>query len=351
MKHIAKNLYQHENGTYYSLHRRGSRQFKKSLGTKDRALAKALLRQSASAATGVLCRDTNAGSGTAPLSDPTAVLRPDFLVAVEQHEQNTAFASPSTARNLQTRKRTMLRFCTAWSEFQPVSIWKRFDAEGWISAQNQLRWYLRSFSNFCVNQGWLSASQIAGKIPRKTVPPRRIQIPSPQLVSDLLLMCEAENKECGEFIRWMALSGLRLSGAAGIDWSEISFSLGEYKRRMKGGSEVVIPLLPEALGLLEKRWLASGQPKTGLVFSLGDARIKRVRRLLRKYAVGLGIGLTYPHALRHHFASVAFAAGFSAGEVALMLGHKDGGALALRVYGHVIPSQLKQKVSTLRMVA
>lgn len=348
MKHIAKNLYQHENGTYYSLHRRGSRQIKKSLGTKDRVLAKAILRRSA------LPLGLAAGSITpvaVQSSDPTAARRPAFLAAVEEHERNTAFAAVSTARNLRTRKATMLRFCSDWPEYQPVAIWKRFDAEGWVSAQNQLRWYLRSFSTYCVQRGWLTEADVAGKIPSKTVPPRRVQIPAPELVADLLAMCEAENTECGEFIRWMALSGLRLRGAAGIDWNDVDFSSGEYKRRMKGGSEVVIPLLPAASALLHKRWLAAGQPKCGVVFSMGDARIKSVRRLLRKYANGLGIGLTYPHALRHHFASVAFAGGFSAGEVALMLGHKDGGALALRVYGHVIPTQLKLKVLTLRMAA
>ncbi|MBA3353570.1 MAG: hypothetical protein H0U23_14330 [Blastocatellia bacterium] len=61
--------------------------------------------------------------------------------------------------------------------------------------------------------------------------------------------------------------------------------------------------------------------------------------------------MEHPHLLRHHFASVAFANGFSAGEVAQMLGHRDGGALALQVYGHVIPTQLKSKVLSLRMAA
>ncbi len=142
MKRIAKNLYQHENGTYYSLHRRGSRQFKKSLGTKDRASAKAILRQTQMIGAG--------GASPVPLAAPglTIVSRPPFPAAVEEHERNTAFASAATGRNLRTRKATMLRFCSDWSEFQPVSIWKRFDAEGWVSAQNQLRWYLRSFSEF-----------------------------------------------------------------------------------------------------------------------------------------------------------------------------------------------------------
>jgi integrase len=362
MKRIAKNLYQHENGTFYTLHRVGDRQHKKSLGTKDKSLAKQILRQSILRAP----NPRNAAYEVATLEskhlDLTAIERPAFSTAVELHDGNTAFGSKDTARNLRLRKRTTLRFCKSWEEFQPVSIWKQYNAEGealktkqdlqggWVSSPNQLRWYLRSLSKFCLERDWVSEAQVNGKIPRKVVPPRRVQIPAPKDVRDLLLMCEAESFELGQFIRWLALSGLRLSGAAGIRWEEINFSAGEYRRKMKGGCEVVIPLLPDALSLLVNRWTSAGKPRAGLVFEMGDYRIKRVRRLLRKYAVGLGIGLTYPHALRHHFASVAFANGFSAGEVAQMLGHKDGGALALQVYGHVIPSQLKTKVAQLRIL-
>ncbi|MBA3353571.1 MAG: tyrosine-type recombinase/integrase [Blastocatellia bacterium] len=62
-------------------------------------------------------------------------------------------------------------------------------------------------------------------------------------------MCEAANLELGQFIRWLTYSGLRLSGAAGIRWDDIDFSAGEYRRKMKGGKVVVIPLLPDALSL------------------------------------------------------------------------------------------------------
>jgi integrase len=355
MKRITKNLYRHENGTFYTLHRVGSRQFKKSLGTKDKALAMRLQRQA------LLNATVAATAADVAASDPTAVPRPSFLAAAEAHEANTAFGSKDTARNLRLRKRTMLRLCSSWDEFQPVAIWKKFDAEGeakkkekgleggWISAPNQLRWYLRSFSQFCLERGWVLAAQVNGKIPSKIVPPRRIQIPPAKSVSELLLMCEADDFELGQFIRWLTNSGLRLSGAASIRWEDINFPAEEYRRKMKGGKVVVIPLLPDALSLLRSRWQATGRPNSGPVFSLGDARIKRVRRILRKYALGLGINLEHPHLLRHNFASVAFANGFSAGEVAQMLGHKDGGALALQVYGHVIPSQLKMKVANLKM--
>ena len=92
MKRISKNLYQHENGTFYTLHRVGSRQFKKSLGTKDKGEAKRLQRQQRLQAV------TGNGNGSLPIPDPTAIERPSFSRAVELHEANTVFGSKSTAR-------------------------------------------------------------------------------------------------------------------------------------------------------------------------------------------------------------------------------------------------------------
>jgi integrase len=345
MKRIARNLFKHQNGTYYTLSRINGKQVKRSLGTADKSLAKQLLKK-ARLGGGLVSPWVQA----APVPSSNSS-RPNFVDALELHEAHCAFASPKTSLNLRTRKRTVLRFCKTWRDFHPVEIWNKFNAEGWTAAQNQLRWFLRSFTQYCLEREWLSAAEVSGKIPRKLVSSRRVKIPPPQLVSDLLKMCEAEHKEIGQFIRFIAYTGVRLTGARFIRWEDIDLSVPEYTMVMKGGARATIPLLPEAANLLQSRWVAAGKPKRGLVFEMGDCRIKKARRILRKYSVGLGLDLSYPHALRHAFASVAFASGLSAGEVAKMLGHRDGGQLALAVYGHVIPSQLKSKVNALRIAA
>jgi integrase len=46
------------------------------------------------------------------------------------------------------------------------------------------------------------------------------------------------------------------------------------------------------------------------------------------------------HTLRHSAASFLAAAGVPASDIAAQLGHKDGGALALRVYVHPMPEGL-----------
>ncbi|MEO8439373.1 MAG: tyrosine-type recombinase/integrase [Spartobacteria bacterium] len=337
MKRIQRNLFRHENGTYYIIRRVGAQQSKKSLGTKDKAVAKGLLRA-----------QRNSGDlFKSPLNNGPQINRPDFLSAVEEHGQNTSFAREKTERNFLQRKRTLLSHCSTWENFQPVSVWKKYDALGFVSAQNQFRWYLRSFVSYCVERGWLSELYQAdvGKIRLKRVPPRRVQIPEPEQVRELLLMVEAENRELGQFLRWIAYSGLRLTGAKEVQWEEINFTNSEYVREMKGGQTVVIPLLPEAQSLLLARFEKMGQPSRGPIFDLNDYDIRKLRRLLRNFASGLEVDLEYPHAFRHAFGSVALSSGLSPAEVALLLGHKDGGKLVLSTYGHVIPTQLKSKVS------
>ena len=47
-----------------------------------------------------------------------------------------------------------------------------------------------------------------------------------------------------------------------------------------------------------------------------------------------GVGF---HDMRHHFASVAVMGGVPFRQVAAWLGHKDGGVLVGKVYGHLDP--------------
>jgi len=57
--------------------------------------------------------------------------------------------------------------------------------------------------------------------------------------------------------------------------------------------------------------------------------------MFREFVDGQGLPKTvHVHTLRHSAASFLAAAGVPASDIAAQLGHKDGGALALRVYVH-----------------
>lgn len=423
MKAIERNLYQHENGTYYALWtvpkalqpglKGKNSPKKKSLETKNLNKARSKLRkllQPGQAinpplpsvaslcvptatvpsmswlSTSVLMPQVNmvysmatpsvlpvsvqtpATQMVAPTVVPTidssstlliehtpcqapAQARPPFLEAVQNHQDNTAFGSDDTGRNFQLRQRTMLEYCKDWDDFQPVAIWKKFNALGHVSAPNQLRWYLRSFVEYCCTKEWLDKSYLKAvkSIPLKKVPPRRVKIPPIETTSELLAMCEAEHQECGAFLRFLAVTGQRKTAGNGLRWEEVDFDAKQFWRLVKGGETEYFPMLPEAIDLLKKRHENAGCPRSGLVWGFTDRKLKKATRILKKYAKGLELELDHFHALRHHFASVALDSGMSPADVAKLLGHKDGGVLVLKTYGHIIEKRMAEKVAKLKI--
>lgn len=366
MRAVSRNLYQHDNGTYYAIWTVDGKTRKQSLRTGvEKEARAALTRLKWGTATKAfatlpaivppeppkpeLALHTQPASAPAPL----VLALPSLSDATEEFILHSGYED-DTLRNARLRRRTVLAKCTSWEKFRPMRIWTEYrEGGGTPSPANQLRWFLRQFVAYAAEEGrdWVGPL-IKKEVLRITllpVPSRKVKIPPPELVADFLLMCEAHNRYLGGFIRWVALTGLRLSGAKGIRWEEIDLADGSFRRVMKGGKERVIPLLQEAADLLGTLWLEQGKPSSGLVWKIGSDRVKTVRSIMRTYATGFGLDLTYPHALRHHFASVALARGFSAGEVAEMLGHSDGGALVLRVYGHVIRGELRRKVASFSM--
>ena len=372
MQAIEKNLYQHKNKFFYALWTINGRTERLSLKTKElkeaRRLLKELFRPPSKSAPLVpeppVSQQTQPVSITgtplvqaiAPALPPatSTVHRPDFLTALKKHVENTAFKSPDTKRNFVLRQRTILAFCKNWEEFQPVSIWTQFAAKGSTSAPNQLRWVLNSFVTFCNEAGWLDDSFLTAvkKIPLKQVASRKIQIPSPQTIAELLKMAELEDSELGGFLRFLACTGLRKTGGNEVLWEKVDFTNSQLDAQMKGSKWITLPMIPETKALLEERHAIAGRPVSGPVWGLSDRRLKKAARILKKYAIGMGQNtLTHLHALRHYFASIALSKGFMPGEVAQLLGHSDGGKLVMTTYGHVLQSQLRLKTNFLSMTS
>lgn len=119
---------------------------------------------------------------------------------------------------------------------------------------------------------------------------------------------------------------------------------------MKGKQWMMFPMIPETKALLEERYIKAGRPTSGLVWGFGERALKQAARILKKYAQGMGQNtLTHLHALRHYFASIALSKGLMPGEVAQLLGHRDGGKLVMTTYGHVLQTQLRLKTNALSM--
>ncbi len=105
-----------------------------------------------------------------------------------------------------------------------------------------------------------------------------------------------------------------------------------------------IPMIPDMRRLLER--LRAERPDEKL-----DSPVMRVRECqgaINRACKALGISRFTHHDLRHLFATRCIESGVGIPTVSRWLGHKDGGALAMKVYGHLRDahsSAMAQKVT------
>ncbi|HZR50440.1 MAG TPA: tyrosine-type recombinase/integrase [Streptosporangiaceae bacterium] len=127
-------------------------------------------------------------------------------------------------------------------------------------------------------------------------------------------------------ISLLALTGLRVSEAAGADIEQLGLERGHRTLVItrKGGKVVTIPLAPRTARAID---LAVGERGDGPVFlSAGGRRLDRhgasriVRRVARRAGIGKKIG---PHTLRHAFITAALDAGVPLRDVQEAASHAD----------------------------
>ncbi|PYL08595.1 MAG: hypothetical protein DME33_06845 [Verrucomicrobia bacterium] len=92
-----------------------------------------------------------------------------------------------------------------------------------------------------------------------------------------------------------------------------------------------VPMIPEARALFERmRAEQRDQPLEAKVF-----RVRECQKALDRACKKVGTGRITHHDLRHLFATRCIESGVDIPTVSRWLGHKDGGALAMKTYGHL----------------
>lgn len=145
------------------------------------------------------------------------------------------------------------------------------------------------------------------------------------------------SKDCADFVRFLAFSGLRKTEAKFVTWADVDFQRGEITVRghpetgTKNDEIRRVPMIPELRELLESLRRSRPTEKS----SSPVLRVFEAEKSMRRAAANLGIPHLRHHDLRHLFASTCIESGVDIPTVSRWLGHKDGGALAMKVYGHL----------------
>jgi integrase len=171
-----------------------------------------------------------------------------------------------------------------------------------------------------------------------------LELPTSAMFAKLVVEIEnsgsGKSKPCAELVQFLAFGGFRKGEAAFVTWGDCDFKKGYIivrghpvtglKNRNPGETRT-IQMIPDMRRLLERiRRTRSEEPSKVKVMRVSECQ-KAIDRACKK----LGIVRFTHHDLRHLFATRCIESGVDIPTVSRWLGHKDGGALAMRVYGHL----------------
>jgi integrase len=180
----------------------------------------------------------------------------------------------------------------------------------------------------------------ARKIKRLGVKQTELRLPEPDQFNRMLQIVETSGagqaQHCADLIRFLAFSGCRISEARKVTWSDVDMDREEIRvcnakrtKRSNGALTRQVPIIPPMRELLERLKKADPLPSQKVcVLSECEKSLVRACKLV-------GVARITHHDLRHLFATRCIESGVDIPTVSRWLGHSDGGALAMRTYGHL----------------
>jgi integrase len=191
------------------------------------------------------------------------------------------------------------------------------------------------------------ATNPATPIGKGKVTPKRLELPSREQFHAIVAAIASSGawcaRDCADMVQFLAYSGCRLTEATNIKWEHVDSKAGLiriYGDPEAGGTKNQearsIPFTQPLAELLERLRARDSEPhnpeRRGQGFIL---YVEECYNPLAKACKKIGLKPISHHDLRHLFATRCIEAGVDIPTVSRWLGHRDGGALAMRVYGHL----------------
>jgi integrase len=236
--------------------------------------------------------------------------------------------------------------CKAWATAYRKTPSKRESRKEAGSKCISARYYnnsifaLRSVLAEAVKSGHLSNNP-AKDLGVARIPATQLNLPTKEQFRAIVKAVRAgthrTSNAAGDMIEFLAFSGTRVGEARRIQWKHINFAkmkievMGDPKTGTKNWGTRSVPIIPSMLSLLrtmEKRRNSTDSDE--FVLKLRDVRGALLRGCEEAQAPQVS-----HHDLRHLFATVAIESSIDIPTVANWLGHKDGGALAMKTYHHL----------------
>jgi integrase len=260
-------------------------------------------------------------------------------------------------------------FFKSWPDAKPKAIkdftkaecieWRnRFATEYSPTSFNHTLGIVRSIFEIGIEAGARRDNPAKAKeMKRLSETSKRLRLPEPEQFEKFVKEIENSgsgfSKPCGELVQFLAFGGFRITEAKHITWGDCDFVRGkiiingEPETGLKGrhaGESREVPMIPDMRQLLER--MRSARPDESQ--SEKVTRVSECQKAMDRAAKRVGFPRITHHDLRHLFATRCIEAGVDIPTVSRWLGHRDGGALAMRVYGHLRDqhsTEMAQKVT------
>lgn len=153
------------------------------------------------------------------------------------------------------------------------------------------------------------------------------------LIEDIRGQGKAHSEEAANFVAFLAYAGCRVGQARALRWEH---DHGEWLlfpsgiRGTKGAKTRRLPISAPLRAVLDRMKPTDGTKPIGSVF-----KMKRPHEALANACKRMKMEHLRIHDLRHFFATFALESGVDVPSVSRWLGHKDGGVLVMKTYGHL----------------
>jgi len=339
-----QNLIRHKSGRYYARAFAGGKEVWKSLKTSHFSVAQAKLAEFLKE------HRERVSNGNGEVS-----AKMTFGEAAVIHLRNLDDNLRIKPRTRHYWRQRLAALIKSWPGLNETEVRKitHMDCKKWASTYaktasptnyNNTVALLRHVLNAAIEAGVIY-SNAAAAMKHSPVRGKEIVLPATDkfnaLIEEMLAGHSRDSRNCAAFAEGLAFTGCRKGEANEIEWRDFDFDMnfdaselvvrGDTTTGTKNWEVRRVPLIPDARSLFRRmRSERSDEPLDAKVF-----RVRECQKALDRACKRVGIDRITHHDLRHLFATRCIASGVDIPTVSRWLGHKDGGALAMKTYGHL----------------
>ena len=331
---VGENLYRLESsGGYYALLKRTGKQIRRSLKTTDAKLARRRLTELRAK---VARLSQTPGANNITFNELAQRWLANVSVGLKEASASRLsvcikglkpFFQGVAVRNITNRH------CEAWMTKRGLEIS--------ASSYKHERRVLIALLDYAVRDGLILDNPARTAVPTRKIQKAKIVIPTREqfgLLVETIRKADIRAQHGGNLVELLGYSGMRLNEGVNLTWGDVDFRRGTFavtggERGTKNHEVRVVPLFPAMRELLE-RLRGDRDPESAervIPFAGPNGATTAIKNACKKAKLP---GFLH-HSMRHYFCSNAIEAGIDFKVIAGWLGHKDGGYLVAKTYGHL----------------